>query len=231
MGLTFNPFTGQLDFTGMEQTAADTRYARLASANIFSVNGAASTPAMSLTGSVFTGGSGTTTKPLFLIEPTGTTSTGWNTFGTMLGVNAPSGFSNGSLIDLQIAGTSYFKVLPDTLASGAVEIYLAGNRLVMYNGRFNPNFSTISLGDSSDVNRQWAGLVVRDTSQVMWSSDTGLARGAAATVKATDGGLGYGRVDAAGYSVLGTPGVSAGPYTVITSLTVTNGIITGLTGS
>jgi len=48
-------------------------------------------------------GTGTTTKPLFLIEPTGTTSTGWNTAGTMLGVNAASGFG-GNLLDFQVNG-------------------------------------------------------------------------------------------------------------------------------
>lgn len=51
----------------------------------------------------------TTTKPHFLIEPAGTTSTGWNTSGTGLGVNAASGFS-GNLMDLQVGGTSKFKV-------------------------------------------------------------------------------------------------------------------------
>lgn len=60
---------------------------------IQSTNGAASTPPLLLNGTIFTGGSATTTKPLFLIEPTGTTSTGWNTSGTMFGVNAPSGFA------------------------------------------------------------------------------------------------------------------------------------------
>jgi hypothetical protein len=78
-------------------------------ANVFSVNGATSTPALSLTGSPFTGGTATTTKPLFSIEPTGTTSTGWSTSGTMFGVNAASGFA-GNLADLQVNGTSLFKV-------------------------------------------------------------------------------------------------------------------------
>lgn len=72
---------------------------------IGSVNSAASTPAGTYTGTWFTGGSATTTKPHFLIEPTGTTSTGWSTSGTGLGVNAASGFA-GNLGDFQIAGTS-----------------------------------------------------------------------------------------------------------------------------
>src|SRR5438552_13515014 len=54
---------------------------------------ALSTPAHTLTGAwINTGGTATTTKPHFLIEPTGTTSTSWSTTGTGLGVNAASGF-------------------------------------------------------------------------------------------------------------------------------------------
>jgi hypothetical protein len=72
---------------------------------ISSLNGAASEPPGTFTGTWFTGGSATTTKPQVLIEPTGTTSTAWSTNGTGLGVNAPSGFS-GLLVDLQLNGTS-----------------------------------------------------------------------------------------------------------------------------
>lgn len=81
----------------------------LSVARIFTANGAASTPALSLTGSIFTGGSGTTTKPHFLIEPAGTTSTGWSTAGTLFGVNAPSGFT-GKVVDAQISATSWLSV-------------------------------------------------------------------------------------------------------------------------
>ena len=75
----------------------------------FSANGAASTPPISLTGTWFSGGTSTTTKPALLIEPTGTTSTAWSTSGTGLGVNAPSGFA-GNLLDLQVNGTSQLRV-------------------------------------------------------------------------------------------------------------------------
>ncbi|MEB3301968.1 MAG: hypothetical protein VKN56_08365 [Cyanobacteriota bacterium] len=76
---------------------------------IQSTNGAASAPAHALTGTWFTGGTSTTTKPHFLIEPTGTTSTAWSTAGTGLGVNAASGFT-GNLLDLQVNGLSNFRV-------------------------------------------------------------------------------------------------------------------------
>jgi hypothetical protein len=77
-------------------------------AHIFAVNGAADTPAIRLSGTPFLG-TATTSKPLLLIEPTGTTSTGWATTGTMLGVNAATGFA-GNLIDLKVIGTTGFKV-------------------------------------------------------------------------------------------------------------------------
>jgi hypothetical protein len=69
------------------------------------LNGAASTPPLELTGTWFTGGTSTTTKPQVLIEPAGATSTAWSTSGTGLGVNAASGFT-GRLLDLQTNGTS-----------------------------------------------------------------------------------------------------------------------------
>jgi hypothetical protein len=69
------------------------------------LNGAASTPPLDITGTWFTGGTATTTKPQVLIEPTGATSTAWSTSGTGFGVNAASGFA-GNLLDLQVNGTS-----------------------------------------------------------------------------------------------------------------------------
>jgi hypothetical protein len=72
---------------------------------ISSLNGAASAPPGTFTGTWFTGDTATNTKPQVLIEPTGTTSTAWSTSGTGLGVNAASGFG-GRLLDLQTNGTS-----------------------------------------------------------------------------------------------------------------------------
>ncbi len=101
--------------------------------------GAASSPTLQLTGAVFTGGSGTTTKPQLLIEPTGTTSTGWSTAGTLLGVNAPGGFG-GMLVDAKVAGDPAFTV--DTAGrircgSGAAPLQLRG----LYG-----NFSLVQFG-------------------------------------------------------------------------------------
>jgi hypothetical protein len=69
----------------------------------------ASSPAKVFTGTWFTGGTATTTKPHFLIEPAGVTSTGWSTSGTGLGVNAVTGFT-GNLIDLQLNGSRVFSI-------------------------------------------------------------------------------------------------------------------------
>ena len=109
MGFKLNPFTGKLDavdspngvFEEIEVNGDITLDGRF----ISSLNGAASAPPGTFTGTWFTGGTGTTTKPQLLIEPTGTASTAWSTSGTGLGVNATSGFT-GRLLDLQANGTS-----------------------------------------------------------------------------------------------------------------------------
>lgn len=58
-----------------------------------------------------TTGTGSTAKPELLIEPTGTTSTGWNTSGTFLGINNPSGFT-GRAISVHQNGVEKFYVTP-----------------------------------------------------------------------------------------------------------------------
>jgi len=71
-----------------------------------SANGAASTPNHIGTGTVFTGGTGTTTFPYWFIQPTGTAAvTTWSTSGTALGMNLTSGFV-GNFIDFRVAGAA-----------------------------------------------------------------------------------------------------------------------------
>jgi hypothetical protein len=79
------------------------------------IGSAASTPGVKLSGNWYTGGTATTTKPQLLVEPAGTASTGWNTSGTGIGVNAASGFS-GYLLDLQIGGSRQFGVSGSTVS-------------------------------------------------------------------------------------------------------------------
>lgn len=70
--------------------------------------GAASTPAVTLSGAPFTGGSGTTTFPLFYLN-SGTAPTNFSTNGTVLGINAPSGFT-GDLVNFEVNGTPIFSI-------------------------------------------------------------------------------------------------------------------------
>lgn len=90
-----------------------------------STNGAASTPALKFTGTPFTGGSSTTTKPLALFETAGATSNNWSTSGTMLGLNAPSGFA-GNVIDAQLNGLSGMKLNINATGNGKLFLGVRG---------------------------------------------------------------------------------------------------------
>lgn len=90
-----NPITGtNVTFTNRYALGAD-------SLGILG-NGGLNAPAIAGNGTWITGGSGTSTKPYVLIEPAGTTSTGWSTAGTGLGINCPG--ATGNALDLQSAG-------------------------------------------------------------------------------------------------------------------------------
>jgi hypothetical protein len=68
----------------------------------FNGNGAASVPSALFSGTVFTGGSGTTTFPN-LYANYGTAPTTWSTSGTIFGMNAPTGFG-GNFLDAHVNG-------------------------------------------------------------------------------------------------------------------------------
>lgn len=73
------------------------------------------------TGSIYSGGGITDTKPLFLIEPSGVvSSTNWHNFGTAFGINLPNAFA-GDIINVQKDSTFVFKVTSNgiSLAAGA----------------------------------------------------------------------------------------------------------------
>jgi hypothetical protein len=128
--------TGQLVFNdagayaGVSTATVSSGNITLTGRFISSLNGAASAPPGTFTGTWFTGGTATTTKPQFLLEPAGTTSTAWSTSGTGFGVNAASGFA-GNLLDLQVNGTSSFKFLNN---AGISEVWLGSSNLVTNNG-------------------------------------------------------------------------------------------------
>lgn len=71
-------------------------------AHTFTVAGAVSAPAVLLTGAPYTGGTGTTTHPLFYINSGNAPST-WNTAGTLIGLNAPSAYT-GNFLDCHLNG-------------------------------------------------------------------------------------------------------------------------------
>ena len=96
-------------YAGLSTVTTDGTNITLTGRFISSLNGAASAPPGTFTGTWFTGGTSTTTKPQVLIEPTGATSTAWSTSGTGLGVNGASGFA-GRLLDLQLNGTPRWHV-------------------------------------------------------------------------------------------------------------------------
>ena len=106
---------------------------------INSYNATASSPAKAFTGTWFTGGTATTTKPQVLIEPTGATSTAWSTSGTGLGVNAASGFA-GNLLDLQVNGTRQASVN----SSGVLAFPTKSSGTYLTLG--NTNFSAVAGG-------------------------------------------------------------------------------------
>lgn len=206
---------------GMTQAAADALYLALAGgtmtgALVNSTNGAASTPALQLTGTPFTGGSATTTKPLALLETAGATSNNWSTSGTMLGVNAPSGFG-GRLFDMQVNGSSRVQVS----STGGLELRPAGaaNDFIGIGGTtnqlisFNQNALGVSLQIVGDNTGTGAGASVRfgatgylsfqSTNRVdSGSADIGLARGSAGHLKVTDGSTGAGTLQFGIHSAL-----------------------------
>lgn len=79
--------------------------------------GAASTPSVKLDGAWYSGGTGVTTKPMLLVEPSTATSAGWSINGTGIGVNAANGFT-GNLIDLKFNGSTKFSVDRNGLITG-----------------------------------------------------------------------------------------------------------------
>lgn len=101
----------------------------LSAENTWTVNGAASLAGVKYAGTMFTGGSGTTTFPYMLIDNGGTAVTSWSTGGTVIGINAASGFT-GPLIDMHVNGAStsahQFRADGSWIAAAA-EINLHGN--------------------------------------------------------------------------------------------------------
>lgn len=85
------------------QQAVYSGFAALGGNNVFTAAGATSSPAATFNGIPFAG-SATTSKALVLIEPSGGTSTGWGTVGSLLGINC--GSTNNFLFNFQQNATA-----------------------------------------------------------------------------------------------------------------------------
>lgn len=111
--------------------------------------------------------------------------------------------------------------------------YLGINGLVA-GGTLDSSHSVALINDSGLVVKSGAGIGFSSSATDPFGSgaDTLLVRGAAAQVNVTAGdGSTAGVMNAASYKAGGTAGVTAGPFTVITAITVKGGIITAITGS
>lgn len=75
-----------------------------------SYGGAASTAVFSTTGTIFTGGTGTTNFPQIMQQPSGATAfTGWSPSGTFHGINAASGFT-GNYCHYSLNNSSVYRI-------------------------------------------------------------------------------------------------------------------------
>lgn len=115
-------------------------------------NGAASLSPFLLNGTTFSGGSGTTTLPKFLIQPTAATpATTWSVNGTQIAVNSATGFT-GTFIDFRVnGGSSVFNVN----SSGSV---VAGV------GTFTGNVSVNNFTAGASANMSWSGRSIMNSS-------------------------------------------------------------------
>lgn len=96
---------GAIPSSAVDATTGAVTLARL----LLTANGAASASPLTLTGTWFTGGTGTNNFPQLLISPTGATLPTFNTAGMGAVFNAPSGFT-GELCWLGVNGANTFSV-------------------------------------------------------------------------------------------------------------------------
>jgi hypothetical protein len=105
---------GAIPNSAVDGTTGAVTLARL----LLTANGAASTSPLALTGTWFTGGTGTNNYPQLLISPTGATLPTFNTAGTGAIINAPSGFA-GDLLWLGVNGTNQARVSSTGVITGS----------------------------------------------------------------------------------------------------------------
>ena len=135
-------------YSGVSTLSFDGTILTLSGRFINSYNAVASAPAKLFSGTWFTtGGTATTTKPHVLVEPAGTTSTGWSTSGTGLGINAPSGFA-GNIIDLQLNGARVFSISSTGALTGTTSSLVSTTADGL---RRATSYSTITYGATTNL--------------------------------------------------------------------------------
>lgn len=142
-GLVYNPFTGNMDFTGSAGAASVSNsdgtltFSPTTGAVVGSIalghkntwtapilnsySGTASNPALLLSGAPFAAGTATTNKPALLLEDS-LNSTAWSTSGTYLGINVAGTFG-GNAIDIQYDGSpvTTFDAFGDATLAGSLQ--------------------------------------------------------------------------------------------------------------
>lgn len=150
------------------------------------LNGAASVPALKLTGTWFSGGTGTTTKCQMLIETTGAVTTAWNTAGSGFCVNAASGFA-GNLIDAKLNGVSEFSV---AASNGSATINSSGNTgLILGNLVSNATFGAIYSTAVTPSSTNYAVVAGSTQTNLNAVTTANLTVGGAVKAAATSTGL------------------------------------------
>lgn len=124
------------------------------------VAGAASTPALTLSGAPFTGGSGTTTFPHFYLNTTGASAvTAFSTSGTFIGINGPSGFA-GNLFDFYVNGGSSVASLSATGLLNVGAINVTSGSLTPANGLSLKTANNPQLTANSTEIQQWGSTLI-----------------------------------------------------------------------
>jgi hypothetical protein len=153
---TGSPTGISLTKSQLNTIVSDDDAAYVGTANTFSAaqtlssNGALSIPALSITGTIITGGTATTTKPLVTLEVSGATSTNWSTSGTSLGINTASSFS-GNYLDVQESGVRWARIYDNGNSYGTLGLSTSGGRETRIHGRFG----TLVVSDSSSAAAVW----------------------------------------------------------------------------
>jgi hypothetical protein len=119
------------------------------------------------------GATATTVKPFFLIEPSGVTSTAWNTRGTGLGINASSSFT-GDLFNCQLNGAVKIKLT----YSGDFTIYANPSRPFQIGNEGYLSMTAVSIGDGA-----YDRSLVFGPNGGIWMKNYGVNIGGTATTK------------------------------------------------